>query len=85
MVSSTVSLCGWCGCSIGGGVGTERLPSAHTCFNHVLLPIYTNKEALRSKLVMALENSTGFGACSAVPTQVLFAHLLVQVCDDEHA
>lgn len=43
------------------GDGDERLPSSHTCFNHLLLPLYTSKEALRTKLMMALQNSVGFG------------------------
>jgi ubiquitin-protein ligase E3 A len=43
------------------GDGDERLPSSHTCFNHLLLPQYTTKEALSEKLMLALENSMGFG------------------------
>jgi len=38
-----------------------RLPSAHTCFNHLLLPEYSSKEKLREKLLIAINNSVGFG------------------------
>mmetsp|Transcript_24395 Transcript_24395/g.21642 ORF Transcript_24395/g.21642 Transcript_24395/m.21642 type:complete len:120 (+) Transcript_24395:779-1138(+) len=39
----------------------ELLPSAHTCFNHLLLPDYTSAEILREKLLIAINNSEGFG------------------------
>jgi ubiquitin-protein ligase E3 A len=39
----------------------ELLPTAHTCFNHLLLPAYASKDKLRSKLLLAIENSEGFG------------------------
>jgi ubiquitin-protein ligase E3 A len=39
----------------------ERLPSAHTCFNHLLIPEYSSKEKLKVKLELAIENSEGFG------------------------
>lgn len=39
----------------------ELLPSAHTCFNHLLLPDYSTVDILREKLVMAIQNSEGFG------------------------
>ena len=38
-----------------------RLPSTHTCFNHFLLPEYSSKEILESKLKQAMENCEGFG------------------------
>jgi ubiquitin-protein ligase E3 A len=38
-----------------------RLPSAHTCFNHLLLPAYKSKEVLEAKLLQAIENCHGFG------------------------
>lgn len=47
--------------AIRGGGEADRLPTAHTCFNHMLLPTYTGKEALRQRLEMALENAEGFG------------------------
>ena len=48
------------------GVSTDpdidtRLPSAHTCFNHMLLPPYTCVDALRIKLKYAIYHSEGFG------------------------
>ena len=38
-----------------------RLPSAHTCFNHVLLPDYSSKDKMKEKLLKAIVNSEGFG------------------------
>ena len=38
-----------------------RLPSAHTCFNHLILPQYSTKDAMKLKLVKAIENNEGFG------------------------
>jgi hypothetical protein len=46
-------------CRMGGE--PDRLPTAHTCFNHLLLPSYTSREVLRVRLLMALENAEGFG------------------------
>lgn len=43
------------------GPDSDRLPSAHTCFNHLLLPEYTTKEKLQKLLLLAIENSKGFG------------------------
>jgi len=43
------------------GPDSERLPSAHTCFNHLLLPEYSSKEKLKAKLEYAMENDRGFG------------------------
>lgn len=40
----------------------ERLPSSHTCFNHLLLPAYSSIDILRSKLRYAMDQATeGFG------------------------
>jgi ubiquitin-protein ligase E3 A len=39
----------------------DRLPSAHTCFNHLLLSEYKNKDNLKDKLLQAINNCTGFG------------------------
>ncbi len=44
-----------------GGDGDDRLPSSHTCFNHLLLPNYSSKEILVARLAVALDNSEGFG------------------------
>ncbi|KAI8470880.1 MAG: hypothetical protein J3K34DRAFT_451731 [Monoraphidium minutum] len=43
------------------GGHSDRLPTAHTCFNHLLLPQYRDKETLKARLMLALENSEGFG------------------------
>ncbi|GAX74557.1 hypothetical protein CEUSTIGMA_g2006.t1, partial [Chlamydomonas eustigma] len=41
---------------------TDRLPSAHTCFNQLDIPEYESKEQLVSKLMVALkQGATGFG------------------------
>ncbi|KAH8904337.1 hypothetical protein BR93DRAFT_930373 [Coniochaeta sp. PMI_546] len=46
------------------GIETEEgghLPTAYTCYGTLLLPEYKDKEALRERLAMALENAQGFG------------------------
>ena len=43
------------------GSEDSRLPTAHTCFNHLLLPAYSDKNTLRQRLMLALENAEGFG------------------------
>lgn len=43
------------------GDDSDQLPSAHTCFNHVLIPNYGTKEKLKAKLLLAIGNSEGFG------------------------
>lgn len=43
------------------GLDDTRLPSAHTCFNHLILPQYSSKEQLKTKLLKAIENHEGFG------------------------
>jgi hypothetical protein len=41
---------------------TDRLPSAHTCFNQLDLPEYESKEQLAERLAMAIhEGHEGFG------------------------
>lgn len=40
--------------------GEEFLPVAHTCFNLLDLPKYTEKETLRSKLIQAIDHYEGF-------------------------
>ena len=42
------------------GNDETRLPSAHTCFNHMLLPAYTSKERLRQQLLKAITETEGF-------------------------
>jgi len=43
------------------GSDSDRLPQAHTCFNHLLLPEYSTKEKLRDRLMAAINNAEGFG------------------------
>jgi hypothetical protein len=38
-----------------------RLPTAHTCFNILMLPNYSSKEKFENRLKLAIANSTGFG------------------------
>eukprot|EP01129_Flabellula_baltica_P001701 TRINITY_DN11637_c0_g1_i1.p1 TRINITY_DN11637_c0_g1~~TRINITY_DN11637_c0_g1_i1.p1 ORF type:complete len:421 (+),score=88.38 TRINITY_DN11637_c0_g1_i1:913-2175(+) len=38
----------------------EQLPSSHTCFNHLILPSYIEKEDLKKKLLFAIKNTIGF-------------------------
>ncbi|KAG7164827.1 ubiquitin-protein ligase E3A-like isoform X1 [Homarus americanus] len=39
----------------------DRLPTAHTCFNVLLLPEYSSKEKLKDRLYKAIKYSQGFG------------------------
>lgn len=43
------------------GPDSDKIPCAHTCFNFFLLPDYMDKNKLRLKLMIAVENSEGFG------------------------
>lgn len=43
------------------GGDTDRLPTAHTCFNVLMLPQYSSKEKLEGRLKLAIQNATGFG------------------------
>ena len=43
------------------GSDSDRLPSAHTCFNYLLLPEYSSMEKLRGRLLTAVEHGQGFG------------------------
>ena len=43
------------------GTDDHRLPTAHTCFNHLLIPQYSDEETLRERLVTAINNAEGFG------------------------
>eukprot|EP00750_Incisomonas_marina_P008307 INCI15427.1.p1 GENE.INCI15427.1~~INCI15427.1.p1 ORF type:complete len:763 (-),score=141.67 INCI15427.1:1081-3369(-) len=44
---------------MGGDV--KSLPTSHTCFNHLLLPEYPDKRALKTALLLAINHATGFG------------------------
>ena len=37
------------------------LPSSHTCFNNLILPDYQNKALMKSKILIAINYSEGFG------------------------
>lgn len=43
------------------GPDSDRLPTAHTCFNVLLLPEYSSREKLKDRLVKAINYSKGFG------------------------
>lgn len=43
------------------GADSEKLPTAHTCFNVLLLPDYGNKEKLKERLFKAITYCEGFG------------------------
>eukprot|EP00092_Neocalanus_flemingeri_P033596 GFUD01036523.1.p1 GENE.GFUD01036523.1~~GFUD01036523.1.p1 ORF type:complete len:884 (-),score=250.21 GFUD01036523.1:199-2850(-) len=43
------------------GPDSDRLPSAHTCFNVLLLPEYSSKEKMNSLLMKAIKECKGFG------------------------
>ncbi|CAJ1338033.1 unnamed protein product [Effrenium voratum] len=44
-----------------GDEPTERLPTAHTCFNLLLLPEYANSSKLERLITTAMHNAEGFG------------------------
>lgn len=39
----------------------DNLPTASVCFSQLMLPEYKSKEQMKNRLLLALENSTGFG------------------------
>ena len=44
-----------------GHVSKNALPTAHTCFNQLVLPNYQNRQILEEKLLIAINNAEGFG------------------------
>ena len=40
---------------------TDKLPTAATCFNTLLLPDYSSRSKMKQKLLVAIENAAGFG------------------------
>lgn len=48
-------------CMQRAGPDSDKLPTAHTCFNALLLPEYGSRDKLRSKLLTAIQNAQGFG------------------------
>ena len=43
------------------GYSGHQLPTAHTCFNALLLPSYATKQLMKEKLLAAIQYSEGFG------------------------
>ena len=43
------------------GSDDHKLPTSHTCFNHLLLPEYSSRDILKNRLLTAIQNSEGFG------------------------
>ena len=44
-----------------GGSDLNQLPTAHTCFNNLILPDYKDKEKMKKALLTAINYSEGFG------------------------
>ena len=44
-----------------GGNDINQLPTAHTCFNNLILPDYKDKEKMKKNLLIAINYSEGFG------------------------
>jgi hypothetical protein len=44
-----------------GGGDLNKLPTAHTCFNNLILPDYKNKEQMKKAILTAINYSEGFG------------------------
>ena len=45
----------------GSDMLDDSLPRAHTCFNQIVLPLYSSKEVMTEKLIYAFEETEGFG------------------------
>lgn len=43
------------------GPDSDSLPTAHTCFNTLLLPEYSSREKLRDRVLTAINECEGFG------------------------
>uniref|UniRef100_M4BWH8 HECT-type E3 ubiquitin transferase n=1 Tax=Hyaloperonospora arabidopsidis (strain Emoy2) TaxID=559515 RepID=M4BWH8_HYAAE len=43
------------------GPDSDRLPTAHTCYNHLLLPEYSSRDKLKDRLLIAISEAEGFG------------------------
>ena len=44
-----------------GGTDIKQLPSAHTCFDNLILPDYKDKEKMKKAILTAINYSEGFG------------------------
>ena len=58
---TNMSLCWFCSALAHIVMFLCRLPMSHTCFNQLILPVYKSKKLLRHKLVLAIQNTEGFG------------------------
>ena len=47
--------------AISRNANVNELPSAHTCFNNLILPDYQNKDLMKKKIQIAINYSEGFG------------------------
>ena len=47
--------------TISRNANINELPSAHTCFNNLILPDYQNKDLMKKKIQIAINYSEGFG------------------------
>ena len=47
--------------AISRNANVNELPSAHTCFNNLILPDYKNKDLMKKKIQIAINYSEGFG------------------------
>lgn len=43
------------------GTDSRKLPTAHTCFNTLLLPDYGSRVEMEDRLQLAIMNAEGFG------------------------
>ncbi|KAJ2076383.1 hypothetical protein H4R24_005724, partial [Coemansia sp. RSA 988] len=62
--SDRIPLAGYGGISFviqRNGSDIDRLPTATTCFNRLLLPTYGSESKMRSLLLISIENTLGFG------------------------
>ena len=46
---------------VRNGPDSDVLPTASTCFNHLLIPEYKSPEKLKTKFLQAIQYATGFG------------------------
>lgn len=47
--------------SVNSSLRADLLPTSHTCFNMLCLPVYSSKDVLRDKLLCAINSDAGFG------------------------
>ena len=47
--------------AISRNANVNEFPSAHTCFNNLILPDYKNKDLMKKKIQIAINYSEGFG------------------------